>query len=102
MSSENSSCNIYTLDKLYDDRLDNLSNLGLSEKMNLRDIMDIDNQLDNCILEIENINLRNQIKSFISTLKDILQQEDSYHQEKFYKYGFSDGVSLFLDCMRVI
>lgn len=88
------------LDTLYSARLEKISkmdkkDMGILENVTIR-IAEYEAELDECLIKIEDRELKSEIKQLIEERMDIENDISSYIKEKFYKYGFFDAKSLLL------
>lgn len=88
------------LDTLYSARLEKISkmdkkDMGMLEDVTVR-IAEYEAELDECLIKIEDKELKSEIKQLIEERMDIENDISSYIKEKFYKYGFLDAESLLL------
>lgn len=88
------------LDTLDSARLERISkmdkkDMGMLENVTVR-IVEYEAELNECLIKIEDKELKSEIKQLIEERIDIENEISSYIKEKFYKYGFSDAKSLLL------
>lgn len=88
------------VDVLYQARLEKISTLDKTDlgmlQSNIVQKSENEAELEECLIKVEDKNLRNMIKDLIDEKFEIEEEIFSYIKEKFYKFGFADAKNLLM------
>ena len=93
---------LYGIDMLYHERAEELSKLDHDDRTIEKQTRE---SLEKLITSVKAMNFGNtlteRLLDEVEKVTDAINSKTTYYQEKYYKQGFSDGVTLLFDCLKM-